>query len=225
MDSKFKIILSDIDAVIQRDPATNSRLEALLCSAGLWAIMAYRGCHWLWKKDCKLLARVIAQVIRFFTGVEIHPAARIGKNFCIDHGMGIVIGETSEIGNNVTLYQNVTLGGVCAFNDNGKITKKRHPTIGNNVIIGAGAQVLGAIKIGDNVKIGANAVVVKDVPDNQTVIGIPARPCQKSTKHSKEFVAYGICATDKDPIECKILQLENEIKKLRLQHSNNKDKI
>lgn len=215
MNKIFKMILSDIDAVIKRDPATNSRLEVLLCSAGLWAILAYRGCHWLWQHKCKLPARFIAQFVRFLTGIEIHPASRIGKNLCIDHGMGVVIGETAEIGNDVTIYQGVTLGGVCAFDEKGKITNKRHPSIGNNVIIGAGAQVLGPIKIGNNVKIGANAVVLKDVDDNQTVIGVPAHTCSKHSKQAQQFVAYGICAADKDPIECKIRNLENEIKKLR----------
>ncbi|MBE6452913.1 MAG: serine O-acetyltransferase [Alphaproteobacteria bacterium] len=219
MDSKFKMILSDIDAVIKRDPATNSRLEALLCSAGLWAIISYRGCNWLWRHNLKLLARTLAQIMRFFTGVEIHPAARIGKNFCIDHGMGVVIGETAEIGDNVTLYQGVTLGGVCAFDENGKITNKRHPTLGNNVTVGAGAQILGPITIEDNVKVGANAVVIKNVSANQTVIGVPAHPCIKNKKSSPDFVAYGICATDDDPIKCKIDQLENEIKKLRTAHN------
>lgn len=225
MNRNFKMILSDIDALIDRDPATNSRLEALLCSAGLWAIIGYRICHWFWNKNFKLLARTLAQLVRFLTGVEIHPAARIGKGLCIDHGMGVVIGETAEVGDNVTIYQNVTLGGVCAFNSNGKVVEKRHPTLGNNVIVGAGAQVLGAIKIGDNVKIGANAVVVKDVEAGQTVIGIPAHSCIKSKNKSPDFTAYGICATDKDPIECKISQLEKEIKKLKTQYSDNKNNI
>lgn len=214
MKSKFKIILNDIDALIARDPATNSRIEALLCSAGLQAIIAYRANHWLWKKGFKLTSRVFAQIARFFTGVEIHPAARIGKKFCIDHGMGVVIGETTKIGDNVTLYHGVTLGGVCAFNKQGKNKQKRHPSVGNNVVIGAGAQVLGPINIGDNAKIGANAVVLHNVAENQTVVGVPAHTVIKASKSTSVFAAYGICATDKDPIECRLQQLETDMKML-----------
>ena len=215
MKSKFKIILNDIDALIARDPATNSRIEALLCSAGLQAIIAHRANHWLWKKGFKLTSRVFAQIARFFTGVEIHPAARIGKNFCIDHGMGVVIGETAKIGDNVTLYHGVTLGGVVAFNKKGKNNQKRHPTIGNDVIIGAGAQVLGPIVIGNNAKIGANAVVLHDVAENQTVVGVPAHTVIKESKSPYAFAAYGVCATDKDPVECRLQQLEADIRALR----------
>ncbi len=213
MESKFKTILSDIDAVISRDPATNSRIEALFCSAGLQAIIMYRGCHWLWRKNFKLTARILSQITRFFTGVEIHPAARIGKCFVIDHGMGVVIGETAEIGNNVTLYHGVTLGGVCVFNKNGKLTTKRHPTIGDDVVIGAGAQVLGPILIGNGAKIGANAVVLKDVSPNTTVIGVPAYPSTKKSNHKNGFTPYGVCASDKDPIISRLEKLEQEIKK------------
>ncbi len=220
MDSKFKIILQDADAVIARDPATKTRVEALLCSAGLQAIIAYRGCHWLWRHNLHLVARVCSQIVRFFTGIEIHPAAKIGSGFFIDHGMGVVIGETAEIGNNVTLYHGVTLGGATVFDKNGKITDKRHPTLGNNVVVGAGAQVLGPITIGDDVKIGANAVVLQNVPDGQTVVGVPAHSTKE--KHAKEFVAYGVCATDKDPIECRLKLLENEIKQLRKMQENQK---
>ena len=175
MKAKFKIILNDIDAVIARDPATKSRTEALLCSSGLHAIIMYRLCHALWKRNFKLMARIVSQMTRFLTGVEIHPGARIGKGFFIDHGMGVVIGETTEIGNNVTLYHGVTLGGSTVFSKSGKNTNKRHPTLGNDVIVGAGAQILGPINIGDNVKVGANAVVLKDVEANQTVVGVPAQ--------------------------------------------------
>lgn len=161
MKAKFKIILNDIDAVIARDPATKSRTEALLCSSGLHAIIMYRLCHALWKRNFKLTARVVSQMTRFLTGVEIHPGARIGKGFFIDHGMGVVIGETTEIGNNVTLYHGVTLGGSTVFSKSGKNTNKRHPTLGNDVIVGAGAQILGPINIGDNVKVGATPSSLK----------------------------------------------------------------
>ena len=209
MDSKFKIILNDLNAIIERDPATKSKLEAILCSSGFHAIIGYRCSHWLWKHELHIFARILSQLIRFLTGIEIHPAANIGKGFFIDHGMGVVIGETTLIGDNVTLYQGVTLGGVSS-----STSLKRHPTIGNNVIIGAGAQVLGNIKIGNNVKIGANAVVLKDVSNNQTVVGIPAHPCIKISK-KEPFTAYGSCADDKDPIECKFKAIEKELQKLQ----------
>ncbi len=214
MNPKFKMILQDIDAVTARDPATKSRTEALLCSAGLQAIIVYRFCHWLWKKNWHLSARVIAQLARFLTGVEIHPAARIGKGFFIDHGMGVVIGETTEIGDNVTLYHGVTLGGATVFSKNGKVMTKRHPTLGNNVIVGAGAQILGPIKIGNDVKVGANAVVLKDVAAGQTVVGVPAHKVDKAPAQPSLFMAYGVCPTDKDPIDCKLEYLQKEIDNL-----------
>ena len=215
MKSNFKMILNDIDAVIARDPATKSRLEALLCSAGLQAIIAYRGCHWLWKKNFRLSARILSQITRFLTGVEIHPAARIGKGFFIDHGMGVVIGETTEIGNDVTLYHGVTLGGVTVFGKNGKTTSKRHPTLGNNVVVGAGAQILGPITIGDDVKIGANAVVLKDVEAGQTVVGVPAHQTLKKHTVDKKFFPYGVNPADKDPMEYRLEQLEKELAKIK----------
>lgn len=226
MKAKFKIILNDIDAVIARDPATKSRTEALLCSSGLHAIIMYRLCHALWKRNFKLTARVVSQMTRFLTGVEIHPGARIGKGFFIDHGMGVVIGETTEIGNNVTLYHGVTLGGSTVFSKSGKNTNKRHPTLGNDVIVGAGAQILGPINIGDHVKVGANAVVLKDVEANQTVVGVPAHAVEKSKKEPKGFMAYGVCPTDKDPVECQLEFLQKEIEELRknLKASKNETK-
>ncbi len=223
MKTKFKMILNDIDAVIARDPATKSRLEALFCSAGLQAIIAYRGCHWLWKKNFRLTARILSQITRFLTGVEIHPAARIGKGFFIDHGMGVVIGETTEIGNNVTLYHGVTLGGVTVFGKNGKITSKRHPTLGDNVVVGAGAQVLGPITIGNDVKIGANAVVLKDVASGQTVVGVPAHETLKKHSGDHKFHPYGINPADKDPTEYRLEQLEKELAKIKASLTNDKN--
>lgn len=181
MDTNFKLI-QDIDAVIARDPATKSRLEAVLCSSGLHSIMFHRLNHWLWQKNFRLTARILSQISRFLTGIEIHPGARIGSGFFIDHGMGVVIGETTEIGDNVTLYHDVTLGGTTVFTKGGKITNKRHPTIKNNVIIGSGAQVLGPIVIGNNVKIGSNAIVTKDVDDNTTVVGMAAHKVAELNK-------------------------------------------
>lgn len=222
MKTKYKFILQDIDAVIARDPATTSRIEAVLCSSGLHAILFYRLNHWLWQRKFKLLARVLSQISRFLTGVEIHPGARVGSGFFIDHGMGVVIGETAEIGNNVTLYHDVTLGGTTVFNEKGKVMSKRHPTIGNNVIIGSGAQVLGPIKIGDNVKIGSNAVVVKDVDANTTVVGVPAHKAEKNSQPNKRFEAYGINPNIKDPIEQKIDALSKELEILKQQMQNSK---
>lgn len=215
MKSKFKTILCDADAVVTRDPATNSKFQAFLLSSGLHAVIAYRICHWLWRKNWRLTARFLSQIVRFLTGIEIHPGARIGSGFFIDHGMGVVIGETSEVGKNVTLYHGVTLGGTTVFDANGKQLQKRHPTLLDNVVVGAGAKVLGPITIGNNVKIGANAVVLKDVADNQTVVGVPAHIVDKSKAKPEAFSAYGACALDKDPIECQIKWLEKEIAKIK----------
>ena len=215
MIEKYKLILKDIDAVIQKDPATSSRTAAILCSSGLHAILFYRFNHYLWKKNFKLTARIFSQISRFLTGIEIHPGAKIGEGFFIDHGMGVVIGETTEIGNNVTMYHDVTLGGTTVFNENGKIVTKRHPTIGNNVIIGSGAQILGPITIGNNVKVGSNAVVLKDVAANMTVVGVPAHHSQLNKDEKKRFEAYGVTAQIKDPIAEKIEKLSEEIIKLQ----------
>lgn len=165
----FKRLRKDIAAVFERDPAARSLLEVLLCYPGLHAIILHRVAHFFWRHNLKLLGRLISHLSRFLTGIEIHPGAKIGEGVFIDHGMGVVIGETAEIGNNVTLYQGVTLGGT------GKEKGKRHPTIGNNVVISTGARVLGAVTIGDNCRIGAGSVVLKDVPPNCTVVGVPGR--------------------------------------------------
>ena len=163
-------MIDDIKSVFERDPAARNILEVLLCYSGLHAIILHRIAHFLHTRlKIPLLPRIISQISRFFTGIEIHPGARIGKGFFIDHGMGVVIGETTEVGDFVTLYQGVSLAGT------GKETGKRHPTVGNNVVIGAGAAVLGPIVVGDNVRIGAGSVVVKLVPDNCTVVGVPGR--------------------------------------------------
>ena len=156
-------------AAKERDPAAVSTAEIIFTYSGVHAILNHRIAHWLLKKRVPFLPRLISQISKFFTGIEIHPGAKIGKKIFIDHGMGVVIGETTEIGDNVTIYQGVTLGGT------GKERGKRHPTIGNNVVISAGAKVLGSITIGNNVVIGAGAVVIKPVPDDCTVVGIPGR--------------------------------------------------
>lgn len=154
----FKTIKRDLDVVLERDPAARSRLEVLLCYPGFHALLWHRLAHWLYKRGWLVLARLVSQINRTLTQIEIHPGAEIGEGFFIDHGAGVVIGETTVIGNNVTLYQGVTLGGT------GKERGKRHPTLGNNVVVSAGAKILGTITIGDNVKIGAGSVVLKDVP-------------------------------------------------------------
>lgn len=169
----IKEIKNDVHVALDRDPAARNWVEVVFCYAGVHAIWNHRIAHWLWKRRLKLLARWSAQMSRFFTGIEIHPAAEIGNGLFIDHGMGVVIGETSIIGNNVTMYHGVTLGGVSLERG------KRHPTIGDEVVIGAGAQILGAITIGNCSRIGANAVVVKDVPPDSVVVGVPGRIVHK----------------------------------------------
>lgn len=159
----------DIQSVMQRDPAARTRLEVFLCYPGLHAVWMHRLNHWLWKRGYIVLARFLSQIARFFTGIEIHPGATIGKRLFIDHGMGVVIGETAEVGDDVTLYQGITLGGT------GKEQGKRHPTIENGVVVGAGARILGNITIGKDSQIGASSVVLVNIPTNATVVGVPGR--------------------------------------------------
>jgi serine O-acetyltransferase len=165
----FAAIREQLDTILREDPAATSVLEIILCYPGFHAILWHRVAHALYEARLRLLARILSSVVRFWTGVEIHPGARIGRRFFIDHGMGVVIGETTEIGDDVLVFQGVTLGGT------GNERGKRHPTIGNNVVVGSGAKVLGSIRIGDHVKIGAGSVVVRPVPDHSTVVGIPGR--------------------------------------------------
>lgn len=180
----FKSIRYDLRNAVENDPAARNSFEVLILYPFIHAVINHRIAHFFYKKKMFFTARLISQLGRFFTGIEIHPGAKIGKGLFIDHGMGVVIGETAEIGDNVTLYHGVTLGGT------GKDTGKRHPTIGNNVIIGCGAKVLGPINVGDNAKIGGNAVVVKDVPPNTTAVGIPARIIYKKTTPIIEIKDY-----------------------------------
>lgn len=165
----FKTLNYNLSRIVENDPVARSKLEVLLLYPCIHVQIAHKLSHFLYKHKWFFLARLISQIARFFTGIEIHPGATIGKGLCIDHGMGVVIGETAEIGDDVLIYHGVTLGGT------GKDKGKRHPTIGNGVVIGAGAKVLGPIKVGNNAKIGANAVVVKDVPEGATAVGIPAK--------------------------------------------------
>jgi len=195
----------EINSALARDPAAKSRLEVLLLYQGLHALINYRIAHAFYKMHLFFIARFISQIARHFTGIEIHPGAVIGKGFFIDHGMGVVIGETAVIGDNVLLYQGATLGGT------GLEKGKRHPTIGNNVVIGAGAKVLGNITVGDNSYIGANAVVIKDVPANSTVVGVPGRITRQDGK--KIDVSLDHIHT-LDPIMQSIEELERRIREL-----------
>jgi serine O-acetyltransferase len=183
----FKTIREDIQSVLDRDPAARNVFEVLLCYPGLHAVWNHRLTHRLWRSGFKLIARWLSQIARTVTGIEIHPGATIGRNFFIDHGMGVVIGETAEVGNNVTLYHGVTLGGTSL----NKV--KRHPTLEDNVVVGAGAKVLGAITIGANSRIGANAVVVKPSPPNSVIIGVPGQIVVRSKgQSSKPDLEHGL---------------------------------
>lgn len=203
----FNTIRQDLRGVFDRDPAATSALEVILTYAGFHALVAYRIAHWLKIHGVPFVPRLISQVARWLTGVEIHPSARIGKGFFIDHGMGVVIGETAEIGDFVTLFQGVTLGGT------GKERGKRHPTLGNHVVVGAGAKILGGIKIGDNVKIGANSVVLKNVPPNSTVIGVPARIIKTEGDRLPDATMDQVNIPD--PISDRLVALEQELIELR----------
>ncbi|MBI5435644.1 MAG: serine O-acetyltransferase [Nitrosomonadales bacterium] len=189
----FKTIKEDIDSVFARDPAARSVFEIVTCYPGLHARIIHRMTYRLWHANLKWLARFLSHIGRWLTGIEIHPGATIGRRFFIDHGMGVVIGETAEIGDDVTLYHGVTLGGT-SWKEG-----KRHPTLGNGVVVGAGAKILGPIHIGDNAKIGSNAVVVKDVPAGATAAGIPARILDEAKK-TQGFNAYGIGNDQNDPL-------------------------
>ena len=179
-----------LKSVIDRDPAAKSKLSVVLTYPGVKAVFFHQIAHFFCVAKFDLFARIISQFSRFLTGIEIHPKAKIGKNLFIDHGMGVVIGETSEIGDNVTIYHSVTLGGISpSINSEEQRDVKRHPTLKNNVVVGSGAQVLGPVVVGENAKIGANAVVTKNVPENAVMVGIPAKNVGTTTK---EFKPYGI---------------------------------
>lgn len=212
-------IRHDIQSIKDRDPAATSTLEILTYS-GLHAVAFYRVAHWFYVKDHKFVARLISQTARALTGIEIHPGAKIGKGLLIDHGSGVVIGETAEIGDYCLLYQGCTLGGT------GKDHGKRHPTLGNNVMVGCGAKVLGPFKVGDNAKIAANAVVLEPVPENSTAVGVPARivrrngkrPCDLDQVHIPDPVAQELCQ-----YRIRIEKLENRIKELEKDRNREQD--
>ena len=209
----FKSVREDIAGVLERDPAARSRLEVLFCYPGLHALWAYRLSHWLWQKRLYCLGRMLSQVARFCTGIEIHPGARIGNRLFIDHGMGVIIGETVALGDDVTMYQSVTLGGT------GKEKGKRHPTIGDKVTIGAGAKVLGNIAVGENCRIGAGSVVLRDVPENSTVVGVPARIVYKHGKRVPIADPKDIGDPVLDVVAsltCRLQQLETQLCRLTM---------
>ncbi len=193
----FKRIREDIQSVFHRDPAARNTFEVLTCYPGLHAVWMHLVAYWLWQRGWKLLARLLSHTNRWITGIEIHPGAKIGRRFFIDHGMGVVIGETAEIGDDVTLYHGVTLGGT-SWNKG-----KRHPTLEDGVVVGAGAKVLGPFTVGAGAKIGSNAVVTKAVPAQATVVGIPGRVIEKAptaTDAASEFDAYGVTPDMPDPV-------------------------
>jgi serine O-acetyltransferase len=202
----FVYLREEIKAIFQRDPAARSFWEVILCYPGFHALLAYRIAHWFYQRKLFLLARLISQITRFLTGIEIHPGAKIGKGLFIDHGMGVVIGETTEIGDYVTIYQGVTLGGT------GKEKGKRHPTIGDRVIIATGAKVLGSITVGENAKVGAGAVVIRPVPANSTVVGVPGRVVvQDGVRVGGPDLEHGKLP---DPVMSYCEQLEKRIEQL-----------
>ena len=200
-------VKDDVRATRERDPAARSDIEVLLLYPGVHALLAHRLAHTLHKKEYYFAARAVSQMARFTTGIEIHPAAKIGKGLMIDHGMGVVIGETAEIGDNCTIYQGVTLGGT------GKDVGKRHPTLGNNVMVGAGAKVLGPLTIGDNTKIAANAVVLADINDNCTAVGIPAKVVRREGQRVDDLDQIHI----PDPVAQEIKRLEEKLVRLEEQ--------
>lgn len=218
IDQMFKRLTEDIDSAMQRDPAARSRLAVVLLYPGFHALLGYRVSHWAWSKGWRTLALYISYLARIVTGIEIHPGARIGRRFFVDHGTGVVIGETSWIGDDVTLYQGVTLGGVApSVDSHSQRDRKRHPTLRDGVIVGSGAQVLGPITIGAGARIGANAVATKDVPDCATVVGIPGRVVSKAKSVADEhFEPYGTPLGDlPDPVASAIRGLIDEVTTLR----------
>lgn len=205
MPHLFSLIREDVANVVEHDPAAKSRLEVFLCYSGLHVVWFYRINHWLWNHHLYLFGRILSQVARFLTGIEIHPAAKIGRRLFIDHGAGVVIGETAIVGEDVTLYQGVTLGGT------GKEQGKRHPTIEDGVVVGSGAKILGNITVGKNCRIGAGSVVLRNVPDNSTVVGVPGHIIFREGKR--------VVITDpkqiNDPLSEALASVANEVNKLR----------
>jgi serine O-acetyltransferase len=212
----FINLRDEIDATLARDPAARSRLEVVLCYPGFQALMFYRLGHWLWERNWRLAGRFVSHVGRILTAIDIHPGATIGKRLFIDHGIGVVVGETAEIGDDCTLYQGVTLGGTRPTAD--QAGQKRHPTIGNGVIISSNAQVLGPFKVGDGARIGAAAVVLKEVPEGATMVGNPARQVVRrkaANEAGSTFEPYGVTGDIPDPVARALNGLLDEVATLR----------
>ncbi len=213
----FKNLVEDIDSMMARDPAARSRLEVVLAYPGFQALLFYKLAHAIWRHGWRTLGRVVSNFGRWVTGIEIHPGAVIGRRLFIDHGMGVVIGETSEIGDDVTLYHGVTLGGIApSVNSAAQIDRKRHPTVRDRVIIGSGAQVLGPVTVGEGARVGANAVVVADVPPGVTVVGIPAKAIVPRDEQ-RSFLAYGTPTGEiPDPVSRALDGLLDHVSALKL---------
>lgn len=208
----FSLMREDIKTVLDRDPAARGFWEVFFSYPGFHAVTWHRLAHFLWKKRFYFTARVISQISRFLTGIEIHPGAKLGRRFFIDHGMGVVIGETAEIGDDVTIYHGVTLGGTSLKKE------KRHPTIGNNVVIGAGAKVLGPFRVGDRVRIGSNSVVLKEVPDDSTVVGVPGKIVGTVFKNGMNFDHADLPDPVANAVNCiidRIVEIEKDLQALR----------
>lgn len=204
----FRDVREDIQTVLKKDPAARNSLEVLVCYPGIWALIWHKPAHFLYKHNMKLLARVISQLTRFFTGIEIHPGSHHRPHVFYDHGMAVVIGETTEIGDDVTLYQGVTLGGT------GKDSGKRHPTIGNRVIVSSGAKVLGPFKVGDDVKIGSGSIVLKEIPPGCTVVGIPGKIVKRYGESTDDLNQVNLpdpVATELECLRRRIVALENKL--------------
>ncbi|ASJ75184.1 serine O-acetyltransferase [Granulosicoccus antarcticus] len=220
----WQLVKEDVTCVFERDPAARNILDVLTCYSGVHAILFHRVNHWLWQRGLRWPARFMGNIARWLTGIEIHPGACIGRRFFVDHGTGVVIGETAEIGNDVTLYQGVTLGGRTLS------AGKRHPTLGNNVVVGAGAKILGPFLVADDARIGSNAVVLEAVPAGATVVGVPGRivrcknqsaKClelvqdQEAAIRQQAFDAYGVAGDTDDPLESAVEQLQIQVAQLR----------
>jgi len=205
----FDRVNKEIESILKRDPAARSKVEIIFCYPGFHAIVFYRLANWLWRKGLRFWPRWFSSFARFITGIDIHPGATIGENFFIDHGTGVVIGETARIGNNVTIYHDVTLGGVSPHDSvKGSL---RHPQVGDNVIIGSGAQLLGPIVVGHGARVGSNAVVVKEVPPNAIMVGVPARNVAKCSTPEEQFTAYGVSGEDVPDVVMKNFDELNEL--------------
>jgi serine O-acetyltransferase len=217
----FKTLRGDIACILERDPAARSWWEVLACYPGLHAIYIHKLSRWFWRHGLRWLGRFTSHVGRWLTGIEIHPGAVIGSCVFIDHGMGVVIGETAEIGDGCTIYQGVTLGGTSLYRG-----QKRHPTLGAGVVVGAGAKILGGFRVGDGAKIGSNAVVVKEVPDGATVVGVPGRIVEDaSAKQAVRFAAYAVVQDQDDPYAKAIQELVEHSRELEQNIANLKERL